>query len=137
MERHHRKKKRKPRKDAVLHLRIEGDVMERIKIEAEARGMSVSDLVRSHLAEHFPAATETPDRPAFLAETYAWVDVVVAQETKCATCRKALPPRTHARLAQGPPPPTRVVCGTCYDRLQAEQAHDDEPPEPEEVNHDE
>ena len=134
MERHNRKKQRKARKDAVLHLRIEGEVMERIKVEAEARDMSVSDLVRSHLAEHFPAAAETPDRPAFLAVTYAWVDVVLAQGTRCATCRKALPPHTHARLAQGPPPPTRVVCGTCYDGLQAE-ARDDQPPEPEEVNH--
>lgn len=108
------------RKDAVIHLRIEHEIVKRIKEEAKACKMSVSDLVRRHLVELFPASEDGPATPAFLAATFAWVDVVAAQETRCAKCGKGLPAQSRGWLAQGPPPPTRIVCGTCYDGFQAE-----------------
>ena len=107
------------RKDAVLHLRIEGGLMARIKSEASDRGMSVSDLVRGHLSEHFQAPEPGTTGPDFLGTTYAWVDVNVARDARCAVCKKELPSGSHAWMAQGPPPPPRVVCGTCYDTLQS------------------
>jgi len=115
------RKQRKRPKDAVLHLRIEEETMARIKAEAKARQMSISDLVRGHLAKHFAPSEKESDQPAFLAATFAWADVVVAQETRCAKCGKALPGQSHGWLAQGPPPPTRIVCGTCYDTFQTEK----------------
>ena len=114
-----RRQEEAERKDAVLHLRIEGGLMARIKSEAEERGMSVSDLVRGHLSEHFRAPESGFAGPEFLAATYAWVDVSVARESRCAICKKELPAGSHAWMAQGPPPPPRVVCGTCYDTLQS------------------
>jgi hypothetical protein len=116
------------RKDAVLHLRIEGALMARIKSEARERDMSISDLVRGHLAEHFQADEADPVGPEFLKATYAWVDVNVARDSRCAICKKAVTAGSHAWMAQGPPPPPRVVCGTCYDTLQSaarQDSHDD------------
>lgn len=133
--RNQRKEEEKHPKDAVLHLRIERETVKRIKAEAKARQMSVSDLVRRHLAEHFPPTENQPERPAFLAVTFAWADVVVAQETRCAKCGKSLPAQSHGWLAQGPPPPTRILCGTCYDQFQKEM-HDDQTLITEEDRHD-
>ncbi len=95
--------------------------------------MSVSDLVRRHLAKHFPASTDGSERPDFLDETYGWSDVVVAQETRCTGCGKALPAYDHAWLAQGPPPPTRFVCTACYDEFQT-LTKNEEPQEMDEGN---
>ncbi len=114
-----RRQEEAERKDAVLHLRIEGGLMARIKAEAQDRDMSVSDLVRGHLSEHFQAPQPDPAAPEFLATTCAWVDVNVARDARCAVCKKPLPAGSHAWMAQGPPPPPRVVCGTCYDTLQS------------------
>jgi len=119
------------RKDAVLHLRIEGALMARIKAEAREREMSISDLVRGHLSEHFgtPDPAATGANPEFLATTYAWVDVNVARDSRCGVCKKPVPTGSHAWMAQGPPPPPRVVCGSCYDTLQSaarQDSHDED-----------
>jgi hypothetical protein len=108
----------KSAKNAVLHLRIEEAVMERIKAEAALRKMSVSDLVRCHLAEHFAPDSGDGEAPAFLRETFAWSDAVIMQDSQCALCQRAMPRGTNARLANGPPPPARLVCGPCYDGIQ-------------------
>ena len=112
------------RKDAVLHLRIEGGLMARIKAEAHERGVSLSDLVRGHLSEHFQEPDPGTSAPEFLGTTHAWVDVNVARDARCAVCKKGLPAGSHGWMAQGPPPPPRVVCGTCYDTLQSAARED-------------
>jgi len=110
--------RRRGAKDAVLHLRIEKEVMDRIKSEARLRKLSISDLVRACLSEHFPKAAETNGQPEFLQATYAWSDAVVMRDSPCAVCGAPLARGTSARLANGPPPPARLVCGPCYDAIQ-------------------
>lgn len=105
-------------KDAVLHLRIESEVMERIKAEAQRQKLSVSDLVRRHLAAHFAVNTPAEGVQAFLASTFAWSDAVLSQDTRCAVCGAFLARGSHARLANGPPPPARLVCDTCFEQFQ-------------------
>jgi hypothetical protein len=114
--RQHRKLRRH-KKGSVLHLRIEDDLMARIKQEAKAREMSISNLVRNYLAIHFGPGPEESERPAFLDETYGWGDVVLARDTHCVLCEKDLPAYSHAWIAQGPPPPVRTICGDCYDEM--------------------
>jgi len=123
----HRQAKRRLRKDAVLHLRIEGDVMDRIKAEAEAREMSVSDLVRCYLVERFSEARSGEGTPEFLLATSAFSEVEVVHESQCAICDEVMPCGANARLAHGPPPPERLVCANCYDNL---QTLSEEQPEP-------
>lgn len=116
----HRCGRRKHRKDSVLHLRIEGDVMDRIKAEAAVREESVSDLIRSCLNERFPETRTSGALPDFLHTTAAFSDVVIMRDTRCVVCDQALPHGTHAMLAYGPPPPERLVCATCYAELQSQ-----------------
>lgn len=109
------------RKDAVLHLRIEGEVMERIKAEAAARNLSVSDLVRGHLAEHFAAARpEGGAQPAFLLSVAAFSKASVTRESPCAACGVTLVRGVRAFLAHGPFPAPQLVCGDCHGALQQE-----------------
>jgi len=126
-----RRAERRLRKDAVLHLRIEGEIMDRIKAEAAARDMSVSDLVRCHLLERFSEPLPSEGTPEFLLATTAFSDVEVLQETHCAICDELMPRGTNVRMAHGPPPPARLICAPCYDALQSES--EDQPenqPEP-------
>ena len=116
---------RKARKDAVLHLRVEEDVVERIKTEAAARNMSVSDLVRCHLGEWFSDKRICDGIPEFLLATIAFTDVEIIRDARCAVCDKTLPRGANARLACGPPPPLRMVCDKCYDGIQS--AFEDQP----------
>ena len=111
---------RKLKKDAVLHLRVESDIMDRIKAEAAAQDMSVSDLVRCHLEERFSAPPISEGAPVFLRSTSAFSDVMVMRNGCCAVCSQVLPRGTNVRLALGPPPPERLVCGNCYDGLQSQ-----------------
>ncbi len=111
---------RKLKKDAVLHLRVESDIMERIKAEAAARDMSVSDLVRCHLEERFSETPTGEGAPEFLRSTTAFSDVMVMRNGRCAVCNQVLARGTNVRLAHGPPPPQRLVCGNCYERLQSQ-----------------
>jgi hypothetical protein len=120
---------RKHKKDAVLHLRIEGDVMDRIKVEAAAREMSVSDLVRCHLVERFSETCSSGGSREFLLTTSAFSDVVIMKDSRCAVCGRVLLRGTSARLAYGPPPPARLVCGDCYDGLQSQFDGQHEPSE--------
>lgn len=115
------------RKDAVLHLRIEGGVMDRIKAEAAARNLSVSDLVRGHLAEHFSEARGTGGLPDFLAATSAFSEVAVMRESPCAVCGEILPRGAPARLAHGPFPAPHLVCAACHDALHRELETRDNP----------
>lgn len=109
------------RKDAVLHLRIEGGVMERIKAEAAARNLSVSDLVRGHLSEHFAESKpEEAGAPAFLLAATAFSGAAVLRENPCAACGKAVGRGGRAFLAHGPFPAPQLVCGDCHDALQEE-----------------
>ncbi len=126
-----RRAERKLKKDAVLHLRIEGAVMDRIKAEAAARDMSVSDLVRCHLVERFSEPRGSEGSPEFLLATSAFSDVAVMQDAECAMCGKAMPCGTSARLAHGPPPPARLLCGDCYEGIQSqlEDRHESAPGE--------
>jgi hypothetical protein len=110
---------RKLKKDAVLHLRVESDIMDRIKTEASARDMSVSDLVRCYLVERFSETCVDKGLPEFLQGVSAFSDVVVVNNSRCAICEQVLPRGTNARLAHGPLPPARLVCGNCYDGLQS------------------
>lgn len=116
--RQHRKMK-KHRKGSVLHLRIEDDLLERIKQAAKTREMSISNLVRSYLAMHFGPGPGEGKRPAFLDATDGWSDVVVARDARCALCGKDLPAFSHAWIAQGPPPPAQTICGGCYDAIKS------------------
>jgi hypothetical protein len=116
----HRRTLRKLIKDAVLHLRIERDIMKRIKAEAEAREMSISDLVRTYLVERFSENRAEEGSPKFLLATSAFSDVEVIQDTHCAICDELITRGTHARLAHGPSPPERMVCPNCYDNLQSQ-----------------
>lgn len=118
--------RRREKKDAVLHLRLEADLMERVKFEAKAHGMSVSDFVRVHLLAGL-AAPASDGAPAFLAQTSAWTDAVVMRAGSCAVCNDLMPKGARARLANGPPPPARLICGDCYERLLAESVEDAEP----------
>ena len=111
---------RKLRKDAVLHLRVEGDIMDRIKAEAAAREMSVSDLVRCHLVERFSGPPSEGGSPEYLLAANAFTDVVAMGENYCAVCNTVIPHGSKTRLACGPPPPARLVCGKCFDDLQSE-----------------
>lgn len=111
---------RKLKKDAVLHLRVESDIMDRIKAEAAARDMSVSDLVRCHLAERFSETRTSKDSPEFLRSTSAFSDVMIMRNGRCAVCDQVLVRGTTVRLAHGPPPPERLVCANCYDGLQSQ-----------------
>ena len=108
---------RKQKKDAVLHLRIERIVMEKIKEKALQMGMSVSDMIRRHLSDHFLDIEEKSFHSAFLKLTYAWVDVVLARESKCAICKNNIDAYEKAWLAQGPPLPSPVVCSRCHSGL--------------------
>ena len=117
-------RERKSKKDDVLHLRIEAEVVKRIKSEAHARQMSVSDLIRRHLAEHFQPDEGKSDAMKLLAGTLAWADMVVARATPCAMCGKVCSVQSHAWLAQGTPPPARIVCGSCYDEIQVQNQQD-------------
>jgi len=108
---------RKLKKDAVLHLRIEGGIMDRIKAEAELRDMSVSDLVRCYLTERFSELPTTDDLPDFLLVTSAFSEVVVTNNTNCAACDQVLERGTCAHLAHGPFPTPRMICTTCYTTL--------------------
>ncbi|MDQ1256498.1 MAG: hypothetical protein QG656_1094 [Candidatus Hydrogenedentes bacterium] len=110
---------RRLKKDAVLHLRVESDIMDRIKAEASARDMSVSDLVRCYLIERFSGTGVAEGLPDFLREVLAFSDVAVVNDSPCAACGQVLPRGTNARLAHGPLPPARLVCGNCYDGLQS------------------
>lgn len=124
-----RRAERKLKKNAVLHLRVEGDIMERIKVEAAARDMSVSDLVRGHLAECFSVTYPCKDSPDFLLATTAFSDVVIVRDSRCAVCDQILSRGKHAMLAYGPPPPERLVCGKCFDDLQSQSEKQQEPSE--------
>ena len=116
---------RASRKDAVLHLRIEADIMKRIKSEAKASGVGISDLVRRHLAEHFRPNHSSGDSsglnsrgaPDFIKDTYAWTEIVLAKETRCAVCNSLLAAGDNAHLPQGPPPPAKIVCDKCHGQL--------------------
>lgn len=108
---------RKLKKDAVLHLRIEANVMDRIKAEATFRDMSVSDLVRCYLTERFSEIPTTDDLPDFLLVTSAFSEVVVTNNTNCSACDHMLERGTGAHLAHGPFPTPRMVCTTCYTTL--------------------
>ena len=72
-----RGKGRASRKDAVLHLRIEAEIMERIKTQATSKGVSISDLVRWHLAEHFGSSdsSESGTEPGagFLEDAFDFI----------------------------------------------------------------
>lgn len=118
---------RRLRKDAVLHLRIEREVMARIKAEAEARDMSLSDLVRCHLLERFCKTRAGEGTPEFLLATSAFSGVEVLQNSHCAICDELIPGGASARLAHGPPPPARLVCTNCYDGLQSQSEDQPEP----------
>ena len=120
---------RKLKKDAVLHLRVERDIMDRIKAEAAARDMSVSDLVRCHLVERFSGNHPCEGSPDFLLTTTAFTDVVIVRDTRCAVCDHVLLRGASAQLACGPPPPPRLVCGNCYDGLQSQFEKQHEPSE--------
>ena len=109
---------RKLKKDAVLHLRIEARVMDRIKTEAELRDMSVSDLVRCYLTDRFSETSTTDNLPDFLLITSAFSEVVVTNNTNCAACDQILDRGTCAHLAHGPFPTPRLVCASCYTTLQ-------------------
>ncbi len=109
---------RKAKKDAVLHLRVEEDVMDRIKAEALARNMSVSDLVRCHLDERFSDTRTCDGIPEFLLATTAFSEVKIMRDSRCAVCDKTLPCGASAQLACGPPPPLRMVCDKCYGGIQ-------------------
>ena len=109
---------RKLKKDAVLHLRIEGSLMDRIKAEAALREMSVSDLVRCYLMERFSDMSATEDLPDFLLVTSAFSEVVVTNNTNCAACDQMLERGTCAHLAHGPFPTPRMVCTRCYTTFQ-------------------
>ncbi len=117
---------RKIKKDAVLHLRVESDILDQIKAEAAARDMSVSDLVRCYLVERFSSTDLSDGQPGFLLATTAFTDVVTLQDSRCAVCDKALPRGENVRLACGPPPPPRLVCDNCYTNIQSqlEEQHD-------------
>ena len=122
-----RRAERRLRKDAVLHLRIEGEVIARIKAEAAARDMSVSDLVRCHLAERFSGSRAGEGTPEFLLATSAFSDVEIVQDSHCAICGEIMARGASARLAHGPPPPARLVCANCYDGLQSQCEDQPEP----------
>ncbi len=122
-----RQAERRLKKDAVLHLRIEGEVMDRIKAEAKARDMSLSDLVRCHLLERFSEPPAGENAPEFLRATSAFSEVDVLQDSHCALCGEAMPRGASARLAHGPPPPARFICANCYDGLQTEPEDQPEP----------
>ena len=109
---------RKLKKDAVLHLRIEGSVMDRIKAEATLRDMSVSDLVRIYLTEQFSETVTSNDMPEFLLATSAFSEVVVINSNHCAACNQMLERGTCAHLAHGPFPTPRLVCGNCFETFQ-------------------
>jgi hypothetical protein len=113
----HRCFKRKLKKDAVLHLRIEGEIMERIKDEAKIREISISDLIRGYLVERFSVPPVTGEIPAFLSETNAFSNVIVMKNGSCAACGHALAMGASAHLAHGPFPLPHFVCGNCYETL--------------------
>ncbi len=108
------------RKDAVLHLRIEEAVMDRIKAEAAARNLSVSDLVRGHLAEHFAENHAAAGLPDFLAAAAAFSEAAVMRDSPCAVCGEILPRGASAFLAHGPFPAPHLVCVSCHDALHRE-----------------
>jgi len=116
-----RGRSRASRKDAVLHLRIEAAIMEHIKVEAKARNISISDLVRRHLGEHFsPGDTgrnSSENGAEFVADTYAWTEIMLAKETRCEVCNVLLAVGDDAHLPQGPPPPAKIVCDKCHKKL--------------------
>ncbi len=111
---------RRSRKDGVLHLRIEASIVERVKLEAQAHDLSVSDYVRMRLVEGFGVSSDTPQRPDFLLDTFAWTDAVILQDRTCAICATTLPRGTQAWLAAGPPPPVRFICEACYKNVLSE-----------------
>lgn len=120
---------RKHKKDGVLHLRIECPVLARIKAEAVARAVSVSDLVRYFLGERFPEPRPCDGVPEFLSATTAFSDVELIQGTGCAICGEIMPRGTRARLAHGPSSPERLVCPHCHESLQS-QTEDQAAPAP-------
>ncbi|HDP35003.1 MAG TPA: hypothetical protein ENN29_07845 [Candidatus Hydrogenedentes bacterium] len=110
--------KRKRKKDAVLHLRVEGSVMNRIKSEAAALDMSVSDLVRHYLTEHFREEGASGGMSEFLFASSAFSEVVIVNDNHCAVCDRTLHRGARAYLAHGPFPASPLVCGSCYKTLQ-------------------
>lgn len=93
-------------------------MMDRIKAEAADRDMSVSDLIRGHLVERFSDPRPSEGMREFLSATLAFSDVAIMKDSPCAACGRELVRGASARLAHGPFPPPRLVCGNCYDTLQ-------------------
>lgn len=108
--------RRKLRKDAVLHLRVEGELMERIKAEARAAKVGISDLVRNRLALLF-ASTPTPpaEAAAVFADTLAWSSGISVRAAACAGCGTSLAAGTAVWLAHGESGPTRLACDACHE----------------------
>lgn len=121
--------RRKGRKDAVLHLRIEADIVARVKLEAKAQKLSVSDYVRMRLIDGFSAPVDAPGAPEFLLVTTAWTDAVIMQDCPCAICGEEMPRGTKAWLATGPPPPSRLVCASCYENVLSDTENESPTPE--------
>lgn len=120
-----RRAERKLKKDAVLHLRIEGNIMERIKTEATLRDMSISDLVRCYLTERFSDRPTDDNIPDFLLMTTAFSEVTVTNNINCFTCNEMLARGTNAHLAHGPFPIPHLVCSNCYSTLQEQLDNQD------------
>src|SRR5690606_18921047 len=98
----------KGKKNAVLHLRIETELMERIKAEAAAHKLSLSDFVRLRLVEGLGKPVANDRTPDLLSETTAWSEAVVMHAAECALCGVSLGKGARAWLAHGPPPPARM-----------------------------
>jgi len=116
------------KKNAVLHLRIESDLMDRLKAEAKAHKLSLSDFVRMRLVESLSTPAPNADTPEFLSTTTAWTEAVVMHDTTCAACGEPMPRGTRAWLAHGPPPPPRMICGACQETLLTEPGETNDNP---------
>jgi hypothetical protein len=112
---------RKLRKDAVLHLRIERDLMERIKAEAQAAKVGISDLVRNRLAALF-AEKPAPQAQTsgVFSDTLVWSSGVAVRPAACAGCGAPLAAGAAVWLAHGVAPPARLACDSCHETALAD-----------------
>jgi hypothetical protein len=145
-------RRKRERKERVIHARVPESLDEEIKRKADGLGLSVSNLVRSVLENTFGLVEDIVTDSANVAravrgepaverrgppkdddadDVLGWQEAVLAVNAVCVDCNDILPRGTKAAIgvASRPGAPRQFLCLTC---LQEEMRDDDEPaPDPE------
>jgi len=120
---------KRPRKEKVLHTRVDETLDSEIKDRAEQLGVSVSNLVRNVLQNAFGMVNDIVTNSANIAKSargetikedrsestiLGWQEFELSRNALCATCNEILPKGSKAAVSvlDGPGERT-IVCLTC------------------------